>query len=194
MLRFTSNIIITNPSVAVYIKILATAIVSVLVQISPPHSSLGLFPNGWSPSRQRAWYSHSHSISLTNLPHLLAPGEPSHPSALPFCDPVRHCRQSDPKGPVWVVERANLPDSDLQGHGWPVRLYSLWESYSQSPWYDGQARHFVTFRPHSLTARNHRTPSRKNILCPTCLHCILGNGCPRRDHSTAQTWRPCDRG
>jgi len=53
---------------------------------------------------------------------------------------------------------------------------------------------FRDFRPHSLTARNHRTPSRKNILCPTCLYCILRDGCPRCDHSTAQTRRPCDRG
>jgi hypothetical protein len=49
----------------------------------------------------------------------------------------------------------------------------------------GQARHF--FRPHTLTFSPPRTPSRKNILCSTCLHCLFRNGCPRRDHSPAQT-------
>ena len=46
---------------------------------------------------------------------------------------------------------------------------------------------FRNFWSHSLTARNHRTPSRKNLLCPTCLYCLLRNGCPRRDHSNTQT-------
>lgn len=112
-------------------------------QLQPSMASSTGYTTPASPSSSEAAHSLTSSLlrggshresSDAPSPAIDGPAAPPYSASVPLRNPGRNGRQPRPvaQGPVWRVERANLPDGDVQGHGRRIRLHTVGQSDEES--------------------------------------------------------------